>query len=474
MNFIAQEITTQSLPEEPMLLQKVMDYFKMDFQDETIRQHTERENAWIELFDSDRINCMGLGDILELANSAKCFRVVQHILEKQRSYDKILNCFICDIGRREEMWAYIRLNIHEPDKQIFVQFVNNFEQLLHIDAITATRIVIDYYLPEVERFIQIVEKEEKIYLVFVQTLLQHNVSIDQTDFEKFLGKMCIYHPENIYKLLREHENYRIDSAFKIMQEYKLYDCMIYLQEKRGDFEAAFDLSLNFLKDAPESTAEMRALELSALCGRASKQLGDRDREKLWFTLTRTVLLRHDLTSVTRNILHAAGAHVNLSNLIQLVLNSETRTGNFGDIKHLIIGMLANSKYETLLLQTTFRIFGKDLNEKLSKGKQIADKGLSVKYIKCIVCRFHLYNQQKVLVFGLCGHGMHTNCVPEEFTAKEDYISKCPRCNLILNATMPIQLARPNEKLFDTDQNLYIKCMSEALQLQAPPRIFTKN
>lgn len=466
MNFIAHEIATQNLPEESVLLQKVLDYFKMDIENSSSREHLERESAWLELLEYDRINCMSLGQILSMAKAAKCYRVMQYILEKQKSYENILYCFLSSPRRRDEMWAYIKTHVHDSDRKIFIQFYENFEKLLDIDASTTTNIVIDYYLTDIKRFIRALENNNRNYFIFMQLLLQQNIAIDSTDCETYIDLLCQYQPEDLDKFLKENENYRLEYALDIMQKYKLFDCMVYLYEKKGDFEAAFNLSMELLKEAPESTAEMRALNLSAMCTRASQQLGENDREKLWFSLIKTILSRHDLKLITRNILHAASSHVDLSNLVQLVLNSETKTGSFGDIKHLIIGMLANSKYETSLLQTTSHIFGKDLNEKLAREKKIASRGLSVKWIKCIVCRQRIYNQQKVLIFGICGHGMHTICISND----DQNIRECPRCNLILCNTQPLNLACPNERLFESEKNY----VSGALQLQAPPRIANKH
>lgn len=367
------------MPDDSALLQKVLQYLGKDhIENETARQHSDREYAWLELLEADCINTISFSELLSMAENAKCYRVMENLLERQKTFDQILQCYLRDSHRHEEIWSYIQAHASTPARKIYQQCQANIVQLLSIDADKMTGIVIDHFLPQVDQLLRHLETHDKTYFAFIQRLLRHSVAIHTDDCERFLDLMCQYQPENVAKFLRNNDNYRLENALGIVKAYELFDCSIYLYEKQGDFDAAFNLSLDLLKEAPESTAEMRALELSALCSRASQQLGDSDREALWFGLIKTILSRNDLTSITRSILHAASDHVDLNNLVQLVLNSGTKTGNFGDIKHLIVGMLANSKYEILLLQTTAKILGRDLHGILAKEKRAANRGLSVK------------------------------------------------------------------------------------------------
>lgn len=460
---MAHEIASQNLPDDSALLQKVLQYLsKEHIENETARQHSDREYAWLELLEADCINTISFSELLSMAEKSKCYRVMEHLLEKQKSFDQILQCYLLDSHRHEEIWTYIQVHANTPGRKIYQQCQTHIVQLLNINADRMTGLIIDHFLPQVDQLLRHLEIHEKTYFAFIQRLLRHSVPIHADDCERFLDLMCQYQPENVAKFLRNNENYRLENALRIVKTYELFDCLIYLYEKQGDFDAAFNMSLELLKEAPESTAEMRALELSALCSRASQQLTDSDRETLWFALIKTILSRHDLTSITRSILYAASDHVDLNNLVQLVLNSGTKTGNFGDIKHLIVGMLANSKYEILLLQTTARILGRDLHGILAKEKRAASRGLSVKSIKCIVCRLRLCNQQEVLVFGLCGHGLHRNC-------STDRLDQCPRCGNELKESEPLRLAQPTDTIFGAEYPESER-MTASLQLEAPPRI----
>lgn len=468
--FISHQIASQSLPEDTCMLMKVVNYLKMEhINNETSRQHSEREQAWLELLETDRINHIGISDLLQFAHKAKCYRVTQYLLEKRKSFDQILNCYLPDPRRHGEMWEYIRQNADKPERKVFEMCKSNFIQLLAIDSNEMTKIIVDYYGDRIMQLIQLLENDEEHLYRLVHNLLKQHVVLNSKYIHFYLDMMCQKNPENVDEFLRSNKNYRLENALEVVKKYELYQSMIYLYEKQGDFESAFNMSIELLKEAPESTAEMRALELIALCTRASNVISDVERETLWFIFIKVILARTDLTTITRSILHAASGYVNLTNLVQLVLNSGTTTGNFGDIKELLLGMLANSKYETYLLHTTARILGSDLHCLLAKQRRIASKGLSLKSIKCIVCRMGLYNnQQDVVIYGSCGHAAHKACVPEIGT-KDCTKLQCSRCGIVLLDRELLEVSKPQYSFYPDCNYEYDMNMEMGLQLEVPPR-----
>lgn len=195
-----------------------------------------------------------------------------------------------------------------------------------------------------------------------------------------------------------------------------------------------------------------------------------------------VLSRTDLTQITKNILHAASEFVDLAKLVQLVLTSGTKTGNFGDIKHVLIGMLSNSAYETVLLETTSRILGRDLHAILARERRFARKGLCVKSIKCTICRCKLYNAAKdaVVVFGNCGHALHKDCASRYCTVATDSPSteansvtklRCPRCDVVISERESVRTSECRADLSSVDVHREAGTTDpSALKLSAPPRI----
>lgn len=426
---------------------------------ETPRQHVEREEAWLQLIDSDCLTHIPTAEHLKMAQSAKCYRVIENLMEKRKMYHEMLSCYIGDPYRNSELWGYVKKHIGTPSRKVYEQLLEHFERCVEISCEEITRIIIDNFLPQLDRFIRLLEHNEPSLYVFLDQLNKHQVQMELNDCETYLQLLCKYNAENVETFLQSNENYRIENALEIVKAFQLTACSIYLYEKQGDFQSAFDLSMELLKEAPESTSEGRALIVSALCSRASLVLPESQREKLWFTFLRLILPRPDLTQITRSILHAASGHVNLTNLVQLVLASGTSTGNFGDIKHLLVGMLSNSRYETLLLRTTSKVLGRDLHDLFVKEKKAASQGLFIKSIKCVVCRIRLYNQQDVVVFGSCSHVVHHNCLVEQ-------LAVCPRCGATSEEKNLVRLAVPKNELVDRSEH----SLTSALNVEAPPRI----
>lgn len=467
LNFIAHEIAANNLPDDAVLLQKVLDYVKMEtIENESARQHSDREQAWLALLEADRINTLSLSEHLVIARQSKCYRVVEHLLIKQKSFDQVLDCYLLDQHRNNEIWGYLQLHANRPERKIFQQCYDHFVQLLKINSEKATQFMMEFFPRNIGQLISLLRNDEHNLFEFLSILLRHGFSISSHDSELYLNLLCQYDAKNVDGFLRTNDNYHLEAAIEILKKYHLNDCLIYIYERQGDIESAFNLSLEMLRDTPNGLAESRALEMSALCSRSLDILSNSDREKLWFTLIKAVLSRSDLNSITKSILHAASGHVDLTNLVQLVLSSSHETGNLGDIKHLLVGMLANSKYEILLQQTTARILGHDLHRMLAKEKQIANRALSIKSIKCILCRSQLYNQQESVIFGVCGHAAHHSCVQEMFSESNKTI-RCPRCDNEIHENKPIELARPNDQCFY--QNNANDSCSFTLQLEAPPR-----
>lgn len=467
LNFVAHEIAANNLPDDALLLQKVFDYVKLErIENESARQHSDREQAWLALLETDHINTISLSDQLQIARQSKCYRVAEHLLEKQKSYDQIIDCYLLDAHRHNEIWSYLQSHANRPERKIFQQCCAHFIKLFEINNEKMTQFIVEYYARDVGQFIRLLkEDDETNTYAFITILLNHGISITSSDCELYLNLLCKYNATEVDGFLRNNENYRLETAIEILIKYELNDCLVYLYERQGDIDAAFNLSLDILKQTPHGAAEIRALELCGLCSRAVDILSNVDRERLWFALIKTILSRTDLNAITKSILHAASGHVNLTNLVQLVLNASSETGNLGDIKHLLAGMLANSKHEIQLQQTTARILGHDLHRMLAKEKKLANRGLSIKSIKCILCRSKLYNQHESLVFGMCGHAAHYSCVREMFSEPGKKVH-CPRCDNEIIEQQPIELAKPNECFFQNNAN---ENCSLTLQLEAPPR-----
>lgn len=474
LNFVAHQIATRCLPEEHALLNKVIQYLAMEsIENETSREHADREQSWLELLTTNCLTNMTNTELFQLASRAKCYRVSEYLLLKLKKYNTILDCYILDKYRHDELFIYILKNIEDDQRKIFEQISSNFDKLLLINCDKLTKIICDFYPDKIQNFINSlkISNEKRLLYMFLNNLIrkQQLITLETENYEIYLDTLCIYNPENVLEFLQSNDNYGLDNSLEIVRKYELNSASIYIYERKGDYKTAFNISLELLKEAPESTSEMCAIQVSSLCSRASECLVENDRENLWFQLLKVVLLRTDLSLMTKNILYSASKYVDLTKLIQLVLTSGTHSGNFGDIKHLLLGMLSNSEYETLLLQTTSHILGNDLHKLLVHEKNIAKKGLFVRSIKCIICRLKLINNDNnnVVIFGVCGHALHKECAIK--IQVNNKLVQCPRCGVKMNEDETICLADPSQNIVDNNL-LSNGDTSLNLQVTAPPRI----
>lgn len=463
---MAQQISARSLPDDPSILDQVVRHLKTESTEhESQRQHAEREQAWLELLVNDCLLHITMGDQLRSARAAKCYRVVEYLLERRKCFDDILPCYLDDEFRHVELWNYLRRYAKTEERLIFEQMFSHFGQLLRIDAVELTRIVVDCFSANVPQLLRLLEPNESDSFRFMQELDKQHVTFEAADSERFIMLLCRFATDQVDSYLRRNDNYRIDTALVAVKAFQLSDSLIYLFEKQGNYEEAFKVSMDRLKDAPESMAETRALELSQLCTRAADVLSPKDGQRLWFAVIDAVLLRPDLSQITRNILHAASKDVDLSEMVQRIMQAtrSENSGNFGDIRPILVGMLSNSRYETFMLQTTAKVLGDDLYAKLARAKSVTGRGLAVKSMRCVNCQTRLCGQD-VQMFGSCGHAVHVACAK---TPSGGELTHCPVCgSSITDGEYESAVISPKTG----EVEVLLPPAQDALQLDAPPRI----
>ena len=423
-------------------------------------------------------------DLLEIAYRTKCFTVAQFILEKLKKYDQILECFI--LGNNSyELFRYILEYKSVDERKIYQQIHDNFQSILEIDCEKVSKIVIEYYPICVPQFLKLVVEIPRLHYNFLDSLIKNgSVPLETSDYNRFLTLQCQYNPENVLEFLQNsNHTYDVQQATKVVEEKNLTTSMIFLYEKNGDYQKAFSLAMDLLNEAPESLAETYALKVSYLCMRASNVLSSSDREAYWFELIEAILSRSYLSSIVKQVLHLASSSVDLNKLVQLIMrdDGEGRNKNFGDIRHILIGMLSNFEYESLLLSTSQKILGRDMHKKLLKEKQSADVGIYCKSLKCSLCKRKLSdavktstegaeNLDEIIVFSGCGHSMHSSCYEksEDKTCDNENSINCP-CGVKVRASDSIYLNKTRWNLIPEKNDV-----TSDLQLKAPTRIGFDN
>lgn len=452
-NFISQQIL--SLPDSKSFLGKIIKYLREEESDielENNRKHLEKEQTFLNMLESNILNDYYTYDeLLEMATIARCYQAAQYIIEKLKRYNEVMECLLYDKSRHYEIFNYIMAHKNDDERKVYHQIVQHFERLLVVDAQKITNILVEYYpicIPNLIKQLQSCEDKKLLYL-FVRNLVDLGFQLEPDMYDSYLELLCQHNAEGVLEYLESNNSYSIEKALKVTEEFNLTTSLIYLHEKNCDFQKAFDMSIELLKEAPESVAENYALQVSSLCFRASNKLDKETREHLWFELIKIILTRTDLNSIVKNVLLVSGNFVDLTKLVQLLMDICDDTKSFGDIKHILTGMLTNFEYESLLLQTTGRILERDLHGILSKTKQSSGNGIFVKSIKCTYCNLKLFQatddedstNDQIIVYSVCGHSCHNSCFQknrkqisseiENDTEFKDTTLRCNQCNKLI-------------------------------------------
>ncbi|XP_017844000.2 vacuolar protein sorting-associated protein 8 homolog [Drosophila busckii] len=472
LNFIAQQISTQCLPRDKQLLERVLSYLAQEhIAKESERQHSERESAWHELLSN---NC--LADIssdeeqLELAQRANCYYVVEYLLEKLQRYHNILSCYIKNPSRHESMFVYMELHVHDIERCIYAQVRNNLDQLLQINAKETTRVIALHFPDKIDELLEQLRTKPVELFSLLKCLNERQSKLQPAYLEKLLELYCQQQtPEAVLEFLHDTTGYRLDKAIEIVKQHQLQRAVIYLYEQQEYYAQAFDLSMELLQTASQETASGEAQLVAALLARAAQTLPADKLERCWFTLLQYVLPQQALQSIAKSMLHEASQHIDLQNLVQLIMNTHNVVSSFGDIKELLMSMLISSRQETEALRLAADVLCQDLHTQFAEKHRQARRGLWVTSMRCQLCRQRLYDQTEVIVLGVCGHAVHDRCLIEETP-----LQQCPRCTITL-PTVPADetqlaftsLPCPNQHLLQSSNSIELG----ALQLKAPPRRF---
>ncbi|XP_068142955.1 vacuolar protein sorting-associated protein 8 homolog [Drosophila tropicalis] len=499
LNFIAQQISQQCLPCDKHLLERVLSYLAQEhIANESSRQHSERESAWHELLSQNCLNLISSDEEqLQLAKKAKCYYVEEYLLEKMKSYDHILDCYIKNPSRHDMMFAYMERHIQEPERRIYDQLKDNLRQMLDINSQQTTRLVALHYPERINELIDLLssQKDDAKYLfVLLQNLIERQTQMDAMQIELLLRLYCqLQTPQQIEEFLRSHEGYRLDKAIEIVENCaQLKRSVIYLYEKQESYAKAFDLSMDMLREADSTNqASKEAQEISALLGRSVKTLPTAQLERCWFSLLQYILPHQELQSLTKSLLHEASQHIDLHNLVQLIMQTHNVSSSFGDIKDLLMGMLVSSRQQTEALRTASEILCQDLHKDFVEQQKLSRRGLWITSLRCSICRQRLgvgAADTTVLIMGKCGHSVHEKCLIERQEELKEDDEPCPRCaampaplpsssssgsHLRLNdhhaesRMSPMRLPCPSQHLLSQSSALELG----ALQLKAPPRRF---
>jgi hypothetical protein len=309
----------------------------------SLRDHSEREQAWLDLLSADKLKHLSIENLLKLALDSRCYRVAEHLYESQKNYSNILYCYLKDPVRKLEVFNYILNYINDKERCVEEQFLVNFKDLVAADSKKTGEIVVEHFPELIVQLSGIVDGSPDLQYAFLKGIVSSDIKLPPELAETFLELLCVRNKKEVWSYVQV-SSCRIDEALKITRKYEVHSATALLLEQGGEWMEALQLLLQH--DMVDDGVN--------LCIRGAEHLDSDGAQTLWLAL----LQHHKSTKnmSLRQLLHAAAPHVPPAQLLSLVSDA-----SFGDVKVLLQGMLIDYVHDVQMFSTTLKLLSKDLH-----------------------------------------------------------------------------------------------------------------
>ncbi|XP_035390736.1 vacuolar protein sorting-associated protein 8 homolog isoform X2 [Electrophorus electricus] len=432
-------------------------------------RHTERQQVLLELLQVGGVVQFDQGRLLALAEKAEFYQICEFMYEQKHLYDRIIDCYLKDPLRKEEIYNYVHNILSLPgyspkDKQTARRkALEHVKELVRINPAKTAELVAGHFGGEVECIITALQDD---YLVFqlLKNLLdpsegpnpQAVLTLRPDLHELLVGLLCRFCPRQVTPFLQTSQHYRLEETIEITKKHDLREATSYLLEKKGDVQGAFQVLLQTLKtklhtltqenpelarprsededaeeadddQTPLSVVEEALIDLIQLCHRNSHGLNQQQREALWFPLLEAMMspqkllkgpsAKHTseaLKELTMKVLNSMSSFIALPAIIQRILQDPVYgKGKLAEIQGLILGMLETFNYEQTLLETTTSLLNSDLHWSLAHLRKAVSRGLHPRQDHCNIClqqyKRRQESEEEIIIFS-CGHLYHCQCL----------------------------------------------------------------
>ncbi|XP_070609198.1 vacuolar protein sorting-associated protein 8 homolog [Erythrolamprus reginae] len=446
--FLAQQLAkpNNTLFVNRMLFDQVLEFLCSPDDDS---RHSERQQVLLELLQAGGIVQFEENRLIQMAEKAEFYQICEFMYEREHRYDKIIDCYLHDALRKEEVFSYIHNILSIPgysteEKQsVWQKTMKHIEELTSVSPFKTADLISIHFTDEIEQIIQIL-KDEHLLFQFLKSLLDPREGINQdllqlspSVTEQFIDLLCRFDAEQVLETLKFLESYRLEETIQVTQKYQLHEASSYLLEKKDDIPGAFSIMLEWLQSKLSTLTsgdkisaqllkdiECTLAKTIALCQRNSHKFNQQEREALWFPLLeamlspqRSALLPHYseyLKNLTMQVLNNMTTFIALPLILQRILQDPVYgRGKLGEIQGLVLGMLDSFNYEQTLLETTTSLLNRDLHWSLRNLKASMTRGLNPKQDYCCICLQQYKRRQQtgdqIVVFS-CGHLYHSVCL----------------------------------------------------------------
>ncbi|XP_066595487.1 vacuolar protein sorting-associated protein 8 homolog isoform X2 [Prorops nasuta] len=432
--FIANEVADNSVSLEPTTLNKLVDILSSDCSIGTPKdiKHV-REKAILALLQAKKLTSMSDNTLLNYAQRANFMQVAELLYSAREDWIAVCKCMISNNSRHLDIWPWLE----RLQTTALTSCVLNFVQpLIVINPKQLAALIANRMQNKINEILQKCEGRMDLEYMLLGALYQ--ISLYKEDeqklelstelLEKYLNLMCKVDPEHVATHMNGPHGCRLDEALRIVQEANHKDAEAVMLEKLGNYQEAFNLLLKCFDDQVETFCQglsteqdiiQLAMQLTGLCRRSSGQLD-------WMPLFEALFRLHSghnnqkakslNTKLLKLVLESLSGTSALSTVLEQILKHPLATsGTIGDIRQLLSGVLAHSRYEQTLFETTTRLVSLELHKALKSRLRDSGRAYSNTSLICPICRQMLSQCINYTIIFACGHGYHLECLGEPRT-----------------------------------------------------------
>uniref|UniRef100_H2ZCD3 Uncharacterized protein n=1 Tax=Ciona savignyi TaxID=51511 RepID=H2ZCD3_CIOSA len=427
---VLDEETSTRLKKEVIFTYQILLYliFFQQFVDILLQVMLESQGfkALVELLQCGFIKMSYTQRLVHLAEQASFYKVLRFLHTQQRRFDLVFVAHIRDPAESENAFAYIQDILTNPSttdqekETLKNKVLEHIKDLININGKKSVNLVTTSLQGTIQTIAAKLHVSWYLFLYLVCSLSYEestydapNPSNDPDTCELYLSLMCQFNRGQVVAFIQECEACRPHKALEIVRRYRVDSATAYLLEKSGDVSAAFNILLSVANEKIKLLNEVNLYysddghlhlqevmssvdDVIGLCQRNSSKLQEKQREKLWFSLLDVVLKpqyhlvdsddHEDVKQLAQRVLTSMIGHMTLPAVLQKIIQDPAyRSGKFGEIRSLLLGMLETYQYERTLLNTTLQLLARHRHTSMSNLHRNVVRGVSPKSQYCLVC-----------------------------------------------------------------------------------------
>uniref|UniRef100_A0A8C3TFZ7 Vacuolar protein sorting-associated protein 8 homolog n=1 Tax=Chelydra serpentina TaxID=8475 RepID=A0A8C3TFZ7_CHESE len=169
-------------------------------------RHSERQQVLLELLQVGGIVQFEENRLIPMAEKAEFYQICEFMYEREHLYDKIIDCYLRDPVRKEEVFNYIHNILSIPgysaeEKQsVWQKAMKHIEELLLLSPNKAADLIATHFDDQIEGIIK---------------NLQDMLQISPCVTEQFIELLCHYSPDQVLETLQVLEFYRLEETIQV-------------------------------------------------------------------------------------------------------------------------------------------------------------------------------------------------------------------------------------------------------------------